>query len=245
MLQPLEDRLRRQQPDPRRGQLDGQRQAVKPAHDLGHRSGVPLINGEAWHRGRRPLGEQPHRFTRSDGLRSGERILLRDLQRRNRALLLARHAKRRAAAHHDPQSARWRKQLRHHRRGRQQVLEVVQDQQELAILQITGQVLHQRRPPGIRQADALGDRRGHQSRFPDRRQPDEIYAIGIIGRHLRGELNAQARLAAAARSGQREQAAAFEEPPRLSQLPLPADETRQRPGQAPRTAVQDPARGRA
>ena len=107
------------------------------------------------------------------------------------------------------------------------------------------QMLHQRRPPGIRQPDALGDRRGHQSRLPDRRQPDEIHAIGIIGRHLRGQCNAQARLAAAARSGQREQAAAFEEPPRLRQLPLPADETRQRPGQAARTAVEAPARGRA
>ena len=94
MLQPLEDRLRRQQPDPRRGQLDGERQAVKPAHDLGHRGGVLLIDGEARHRGRRPLGEQPDRFTRRDGLRSGERILRRDRQRGDRALLLARHAKR-------------------------------------------------------------------------------------------------------------------------------------------------------
>jgi len=142
MLQPLKDRLRRQQPDPRRGQLDGQRQAVKPAHDLGHHGGVPLINGKARHRGRGPLGEQPHRFARSDGLRTGERIVLRDFQWRDRALLLTRHAQRRAAAHHDPQSARGCQQLGHHRCGRQQMLKVVQDQQELAIPQVTGQVLY-------------------------------------------------------------------------------------------------------
>ena len=108
-------------------------------------------------------------FTRSDGLRSSERILLRHLQRRNRALLLARHAKRRAAAHHDPQSARGRKRLRHHRRGRRQVPEVLQDEQELAILQIAGQVLHQRRPPGIRRPDALGVDDGTVP-IPDRRR---------------------------------------------------------------------------
>ena len=76
---------------------------------------------------------------------------------------------------------------------------------------------------------------------PDRCQPDEVHTIGITGPHPRGKLYAQARLTAAARSGQRKQAATFEEPPRLCQLEVPAHETRQRPGQAARTAVEDPA----
>ena len=246
MLQPLQDRLRRQQPDPRRSQLDRQRQAIQPAHDPGDRGGVLPAHGEARHHGRRPLGEQPHRLTGHGrpGRCRRARGLLWEGQRRDRAFLLARDAQRRAAAHHDPEIAGAAQQLRHHRGGRQQVLEVVQDDQEPAVPQVMNQMLGQRPPLRIRQPDALGDRRENQPGIPDRRQPDEVHPIGIIARHARGELDAQPRLAAAARPGQRQQAAPFQEQPRVRQLPLPADETRQRPGQPARTAVENPPGGR-
>ena len=118
MLQPPADRLRRQQLDPRRGQLDRQRQPVKPAHDLGDRGGVLLVNGETRRHGRGPLSEQPHRFTRSHRGERDLRLLVRERQRGNRAFLLARHPKRRPAAHHDPQTTGTAQQFRHDRSGR-------------------------------------------------------------------------------------------------------------------------------
>jgi hypothetical protein len=193
MLQPLQDRLRRQQADPRRGQLDRQRQAIQPAHDLRDRGGVLLVNGETRQHGRRPLREQPHRFTRSDR-RGRDGRLLGEGEGRDRALLLARHAKRRAAAHQDAEIAGAAQQFRYHRRGRQHVLEVVQDDQEPAVPQVMSQMLDERPALGIRQPDALGDRRQYQPGIPDRRQPDEVHPIGISAGHARGELDAKARL---------------------------------------------------
>ena len=244
MLQPPADRLRRQQLDPRRGQLDRQRQAVKPPDDLGHRGGVPLVNGEPRRHGRCPLGKQPHRFRRSDRPGPALRLLIRDRQRGYRAFLLARHPKRRPAAHHDPKTPGPAQQFRHDRSGRQQVLEIVQHDQELPVAQVTHQVLHQRPVPRIRQSDALGHRGGHQSRIPRRRQRDEIHPVGIIACRARGKLNGKTRLAAATRPGQREQAAAGQQPPRLRSC-------RSRPiklvsglGRRPKTGVEAPARER-
>ena len=244
MFQPVEDRVGRQQPDPRRGQLDRERQAIQPADDLGDRGGVPLINGEAGHHGGGPLGEQPYRLAGGERRERGGRPL-RQGERRDRAFLLARHAKGRPAAHQDTQITGVAQQFRHHRGRRQQVLEVVQDDQELAISQVISEMLDQRPASGVRQPDALGDRRKNQPGVCDRRQPDEIDPIRIFACQPRGEFDAKTRLAAATGAGQREQAAGLQQAPCLCQLPLPADETRQRPGHAAGTVGQDPARGRA
>jgi len=159
-------------------------------------------------------------------------LLGRERQRRDRALLLAGHAQRRAAADQDPNGPRLLQQPRHHRGARQEVLEVVQHDQDLPFAQLAHQVLHQRPVPGVLQPDVLGDRRWHQPRIPDGRQRDEIDAVRVVAGHRRGHGDAQPGLAAAARPGQRDQVAAREQLFRLLQLAFPADEAGQRPGQA-------------
>ena len=74
-VQPVAQRLRRQQLDPRRGQLDGERQAVQPADDLGHHSGVVRGQGEARAQCLRSRGEERDRI-KGGQLRHGRQRLL-------------------------------------------------------------------------------------------------------------------------------------------------------------------------
>src|ERR1700730_3110399 len=105
-------------------------------------------------------------------------------------------------------------------------------------------MLKQRATPGILQPDVLGDGRGNQPWLPDRRQRNEIHAVGKIAGHLRRQPDAKARLATAARAGQREEAVVAQKPSRFRQLMLPADKAGEWPGQVVRGVVQGPARER-
>ena len=118
MHQPLEDRLRWQQPDPRRGQLDGQggmlvklvtiwataaafrSSTAKPGTAAACRSANSRTDSHA-------ATDSGVVSASSCGTASGGTGHSCSPDTR----------KRRAAAHHDPQSARGRQQLRHHRRG--------------------------------------------------------------------------------------------------------------------------------
>src|SRR5712691_3618675 len=98
-------------------------------------------------------------------------------------------------------------------------------------------MLKQRTTPGILQSDVLGDGRGNQSWLPHRRQRNEIHAVGKIAGHLRGQPDAKAGLAAAARAAQCEEAVVAQEPSRFRQLMLPADKAGEWPGQVVRSVV--------
>jgi len=129
-----------------------------------------------------------------------------------------------------PFAATW--QPRHGRGGGQQVLEVVQDEQDLPLAQLADQVVHQGTVPGVLQPEALRDRGRHQPRVADRRQRHEEDAVRVVAGHLGGQRDAEPGLAAAARPGQRDQAAGGQQPSGLRQLMFPADEAGQRSGQA-------------
>ncbi len=232
MIQPGQDHLRRQQLDPRRRQLDGQRQAVQPAGDLRDRRRVLVVERESRNHAGGPLNEQAHRL--AGGQRCSRRASVHagNRERRNRAFLLTGNTQRRAAADQDPHGTGLPQQPRHDRGAGQQVLEVVKDDQQLPLTQLADQVLDQGSVPGILQPDALDDRRRHQARIPDRRQRDEVDAVRVVTGHLRGHGDAQPGLAAAARPGQRDQVAALQQPFRLRQLVFSADEAGQRLGQA-------------
>jgi hypothetical protein len=146
VLQPRQDRLRRQQLDPRGRQLDRQRQAVEPLHDPRDRPSVLLVDGEPGHQCSRPRGEQLRRLTRRD---RGDRrcpARFRHAERGHSELLLARRVQRRAARDQGPQLSTPGKELLDELTRREHVLEVVQHQQEFAISQVTVQVLQQRSP---------------------------------------------------------------------------------------------------
>ena len=105
MLQPGEQRPGRQELDPRRRQLDRQRQAIEPPGDPRDHGGILLVQDETRPDGPGALGEQPHRLAARDR-RDRRALRVRHPQRRDLELLLTADVKRRAAGHHDPQRHR-------------------------------------------------------------------------------------------------------------------------------------------
>ena len=119
------------------------------------------------------------------------------------------------------------------------MLEIVEQQQDPRRLEVFVQAVKERPITGITQSYALRDRGQHQIRIPDRGQGHEIRAIRAAARDLRGQLEAEPRLAAAARAGESQQAAVFQELLQVPELTSPADEASQLARQA------QPRRGHA
>jgi hypothetical protein len=128
-FQPCQHGLRRQQLDPRRRQLDRQRQPVQPRAQLGHRRRAGVGDREV--RAGRPgaLDEQRHRLVLRQRLEVRQALGVRQLQRRDRELVLAGEVERRATGHQQLHGRAVRQQLGRQRRGGQDLLEVVQYQQ--------------------------------------------------------------------------------------------------------------------
>ena len=99
-LQPAQQSLRREELDPRGGQLDGERQSVDTLADAGHGRRIFIRDSEVGLDGDSPLDEQLHRLVLRQRRRRrlGSRIW--QPQRLNRELLLAIHVKHGAAADH-------------------------------------------------------------------------------------------------------------------------------------------------
>ena len=130
LVKPRRQGLRRQQPDPGRGQLDGQRQPVQPAADLRDRRRVAAGQLEARVRGVRPLGEQAHRGVAPQLFGVRGRAGGRDRQRRHRELVLAGQPQHRPAGHQHHQARSGRQQPGQQRSRPQHLLEIVQRQQQ-------------------------------------------------------------------------------------------------------------------
>ncbi len=89
MLQPGEQRGRRQDLDPGGRQFDGQRQAVEPAADARHRLGVLDRQGEVGPRRPRPLDEEADGARLPHPFRAGSTRVGRECKGRDRVLPLA------------------------------------------------------------------------------------------------------------------------------------------------------------
>ena len=101
IAQPAEHRLGSQDPDPRRGELDRQRQAVEADADLGDRRRVLVRDLEPGPHRPSALDEQRDRLVLGE-LRQRRKVgRVRQAERRNRVLLLARHLQRASAAGQD------------------------------------------------------------------------------------------------------------------------------------------------
>ena len=92
------------------------------------------------------------------------------------------------------------------RRRVDDVLEVVEHQEQAPRSQIGAQRRLDRLGGGFANAERAGDGGGDQRRGRDRRQRDEPDAIGVRLDQIGGDLQGQAGLAGATRSGEREQA---------------------------------------
>ena len=208
---------RRQQLDPRRGQLDRQRQPVQPAADRGHRrrrssavraksgrtSAARSTNSRTAATPASPATGEPGRRTvpaRQAPPAAGPRIS-RSPRSRSRTRLVAST---RSPAHAG-------QQLRHERRRRQQVLEVVEDEQQRRWRRSARRQRRGRRPPGdLPRPHHAGDRRRHQVRHAlgavaERGQLDPGHPVGEGVDQLAGRRQRQPRLADPAGAGQRQQ----------------------------------------
>ena len=235
VAQPLIDLLRGQHRQPRRGQLDGQRQPLQPAADPGHRRHVRLGHREPRHHLRRPLGEQPHRREPRQ-LRQCE--LLPGVgcsQRRDRQHHLAVDNQRFPAGGQHPQPGRRPQQQVGQLGGRvHQVLAVIQNQQQLPPGQIVRQRGGRRVAGPVLQAQDTRDGLGHQRLLPQLIQPDQPHPAGKRPRQPGRGPQRQPGLAHPADPGQRHQPGPRQQPLDLGHLITAADEAGQLRRQIPR-----------
>ena len=88
----------------------------------------------------------------------------------------------------------------------------------------------------------LRDRRRHEFRVLDRRERHEVDAVGELIHHVGGDLQAEARLAGAARAGERQQPRSGQQLPGLTHLVVTADKARQLRRQVIRCRLEGPER---
>ena len=165
VLEPAEHRLRREDSDARRRQLDGQRQAVESHADLGHGRRVLVGDLEVGLHRAGALDEERDRLELRE---LGERREVRRVgqaERRNRVLLLARHAQHAAAARQDGQVRAGRQQRVDRWRRVDHLLEVVEHQQHPPLADVVDQPIDRAAPPAVRKAERLGDRGGDELRL--------------------------------------------------------------------------------
>ena len=235
VLQPRQDRRRRQQLDPRRSQLDGQRQAVETLHDRRDRLRVALVDDEARHGGRRACREQLRGLADRD--RSGG-------PRRSRIRQPTAEAPGTSCSPDTCSGARLVTRIRSSRHAPSSSAtnsaagstcsKLSSTSKTSRVPHVSAQVLEQRPTARVLQPDALRDRDRHQIRIRDRRERHEVHALGQVVRDDARECDGQPRLAAAAGPGQGQQPVARQQAPRLGEFLRPAHEARPRSRQATR-----------
>ena len=176
----------RERPKPRRGQLDRQRQPLEPVADLVKLGAVGI---DPCARGRRSGGEQP-----AGGV-PVQRVDVEDP--------FGAQPKQTPARHEHGQARSSIEQRGDLRCAVDEVLEVVEDEQELAVSKLLVQQLVPARRAGLPQPDGPGDRRQQELSLGDRGEVDERRPVGEPGAELVAELDGEPRLADAAGAEQR------------------------------------------
>ena len=141
VAQASEHRLRREEVDARRGELDGEREAVQARADLLHRGPVVRRDGEAREHRRSAVAEQ------RDGILGDHRL--------DREDVLDREVHRLPAGEQHSHAGRGGHEFRQLRCSCRDALDVIDDEQELAAREIPGERLS----CPLADAQGLGDRR--------------------------------------------------------------------------------------
>jgi hypothetical protein len=97
-------------------------------------------------------------------------------------------------------------QIGHHRRGVEEMLEVVEDEQELPILEERPQSAHQGLAGSIRDGKCLGHCGEHEVGLTNERQGDANHPFGEVAGEIRRNLEREPRLAYPTRAGQGQEA---------------------------------------
>lgn len=203
-LQARQQRVRRRDPDAGGGQLQRERQSVHPPADRRHRRGVPFGENEIRLDRRRRLHEQGDGGVRRERVQRRQALRVRRHQGGDGDHAFGPQAQRRSAGHDYGQPGTGGDEIGQQRRGRGHLLEVVQQQEHLAITQGGGKAGRQRPRSSFRDAERLGDGGGDQLGVAQRGQRDPDRAVTKGGQRLLGHAHRQARLAHAAGAGQRD-----------------------------------------
>ncbi len=228
MVEPVEQRRRRERAHPNRGQFDRQRQTVQTRTQFHDVRGVLGGDPEVRVHRNRTLAEQLDRLGRS-----GVPIAVAavDGERRNEEDMLPADPQRFAAGDQDAQRRAGRQQISsEHRALVEEVLAVVQNQQQIARPQILGE-----RPYDIlvshREPQRLRDRKRDQSGVGDAGELHQGHAVGERPLRLAGDLRGQTGFSDPTDSDQRDQPRGSQQPAHLGRLGPAPDETRQVGGQ--------------
>ena len=190
VLQTSEHRRRGQQLDPRRGQLDRERQAVELVADLRDRGQVGLVRLEVRTHLARPLEEH------ADGGLARERA--------RAELLLPGDAQPCAARHGDLQARARGDDRRERGRGFDDLLEVVDDEQQPAAVEVGDEALLEV-ALDVEEPERPRDRADDEAGVADRLERHEDDAVRELVRGRRGDREREARLPDPSRAGDREQ----------------------------------------
>ena len=216
LLQPLQQRLRREDLDPRGGQLDGQRQPVEPGADLGHGGRVGSGHGEVRLDRLRPLDEQAHRLVLAQALDRRQVGRIGQRERCQRVFLLAVGMQRDAAGHQHLDGS-----------GAAPGASATSGAASTTRSKLSS-TRRRRLPPStaLRRAAVTSPSRtpstapiaaATRAGIVERAQIDEPDAIGEVLQEVGGHLQRQPRLAHPAGSGERQQAHVV--PPRAGRRP--------------------------
>ena len=221
--------------DSRRGQFDGEWQPVQASTDRRHGGGVALGEDEVRSGRPRSVDEKANRVGRRD--LGNRRIVVPggQPQGRDRQVVLRREVQHGLARGEDREPGARREEVGDKRRRVGQLFEVIQHEQHLALPQEIDAAVPQvgRLPMSLSpRARAIVGRKMSASRMVDER--DEMDTVGEIVLKIGRDLEREAGLADAARTGQREQTdiVSTHEVDERGQLPLTADEWRERRGEA-------------
>ncbi len=228
--QPLRDLTRRKRPEPGRRELECEGEPVEALADLRDRAERRLVQLEIATHDLRTLDEEAHRIGPCKLVQP--RVSIRKAQRRDFQDALSRNAEGLAAGGEQP-NVETRREERDCEltRGSSEVLAVVENEQELASAQVALEEAERRSRLSLElrapHAHSFGDGLRHSCRVADRRQLDEPRAVCVLVNSSSGSLDRKARLAHAARAGERHQPVFDEAVAHEPAFVLAADETRE------------------
>ena len=220
LIEPLEDRIGREEADAGGGELDGEWQTIQASADQLDGCRVPAGRHEVRRGGERPIDEQRDRLIRRE--------------RADRIDVLGRDVERFATGDERSACRCSRDERGQQRSGLDDLLEVVDHEQHL----LRGEERGQRLPGTLVDPECLRDRGNDEVRIGDAGQVDQVDAIGMLVKQVRGNLDRQACLArsAGARQGHEPNVTPAQQGAQLADLSLPSDE-RRRLGRQVRRAV--------
>jgi hypothetical protein len=224
--EPPQERTRREELDPRRGQLNGQWQTIEVRTDPGHGLRVGIAQHEPGRDRTCPLHEQLAGRRSSDRIDGSAAIQARQLQRGDRQLVFPPQVEWSAAGHDHLHARPRRQELPDDRSGIEHLLEVVQDQQRRLVAKEPCHDLSRWLATNVPQPQLAGDRLDDQMRVGDRRQVDEPDTVVEFVDDARPELDGQACLPNTGRTGEREESdvGAYQLSASRRQIALAADD---------------------